>query len=86
MPSSSPRQSARLSPQPPLQLIVEATYWLSRSEKLQKLADTVTYPPAKHELLRIAENYCRIAEEAYERARRELEADSYFPKLANRRP
>jgi hypothetical protein len=73
--SSSPKQSEVSLPQSALQLIEESIYWLSRSERLQALADSLEHPKAKRDIIRIAESYLSIAEDACERARRELELD-----------
>ena len=39
-------------------------YWLDRANEARLLAEEITHPPSKRELLKIAEAYARLAERA----------------------
>ena len=39
-------------------------YWLDRANETRLLAEEITHPPSKRELLKIAEAYSRLAERA----------------------
>jgi hypothetical protein len=53
-------------------------YWLERAEEMRVLAELMSNPSAKQSMLRIAENYNRLADQAREKAA--LMAQVKFPK------
>jgi hypothetical protein len=45
-----------------------ARHWWLRAEEARQLADEITHPPSKDEMLQIAAAYRRLAKHAEERA------------------
>jgi len=70
MPSSSHPPTLVFSPTRK-QPIDDAAYWLDRAEEVQLIAEDMTHPESRAQMLRVAETYKRLAQRAYERAKNE---------------
>jgi hypothetical protein len=50
--------------------VFDAQYWLDRAEETRLLADQMTYPDLRREMLKVAAGYRRLAERALEQTAR----------------
>jgi hypothetical protein len=50
--------------------VFDAQYWLDRAEETRLLADEMTYPDLRREMLKVAAGYRRLAERALEQTAR----------------
>jgi len=55
----------------PLSILDNAEHWLTRAEEARSIADKLSDPESKRTILRIADDYDRLAEHAQRRAEKQ---------------